>query len=550
MTPGFSIFVSENKIQIQNHTTPKYDNIIVENSELELMIEGIILNKKQLLTDYALSDFSTLILEIYRHRKEKFVQQLEGEFRGYVWNKIENEIHIFTNPTATQRVFYLKREQSFWADSDLNRLVARLKSDGFSPTIDLQALYQLLCIGNMLEDQTPIVGVKKILDGHFISLDIDNCHLTKTEYFQPYSSEYFNGSKDKALQEMHRIFSNAVKMEYEKDAELNTKSLALLSGGLDSRLGLMYAVNLDFSPENVLCFSQSDYWDHKISEKIANDLNLHYEFVPLDKGSFLTKIDQLTRISEGCGLYTGGIHVQYALDRLRYQNFSIFHSGQIGDGILGGFNSEPIRKKPSFFKIIQNDTFLPKINGDIKRIMGNYETEDAFLLRNIAYNRTVLGAQVLQQKAYQTSPFMTKEMLTFALSLKEEWKFGHRFYLEWIAQFCPEATKYRWERTLLKPDAFWKTQLGDRFLKPIYKKVYDAWLKTPQKASMYPYAYYFEQNADVQVYYQKYWAENLHHIDDYPELKMDVETLYASEQFYNKCKALNILSIFKLFSEE
>jgi asparagine synthetase B (glutamine-hydrolysing) len=399
----------------------------------------------------------------------------------------------------------------------------------------------------MLEDNTPIVGVKKILDGNLLLINLKNQNISQQAYYTPFSGNYFEKGKDKALGLMHDIFQKSVILEYEKDGEIEKKSLALLSGGLDSRLGVFYALENSFVPENILCFSQSDYLDHSISEKIAKDYHLHYEFIALDGGSYLNKIDQLTKISEGCGLFTGGIHVQYALDNLKYENFGIFHSGQIGDGILGGFNSEPFRKKPSYFKIIQQKKFLPKVESSLAKILGNYETEEYFLLRNIAYNRTVLGAQVLQQKAYQTSPFMSKEMLNFAFSLPEEWKYKHHFYIDWIKKYAPQSTNYRWERTLLKPDATWKTQLGDKFLKPIFKRINEKILKTPEKSSMYPYAFYFEQSEELQKYYQNYFNENTCRLDSYKELQKDVSELFSSNSFYDKALALNILSIFKLY---
>jgi hypothetical protein len=158
-----------------------------------------------------------------------------------------------------------------------------------------------------------------------------------------------------------------------------------------------------------------------------------------------------------------------------------------------------------------------------------------------------LGAQVLQQKAYQTSPFMSKEMLNFAFSLPEEWKYKHHFYIDWIKKYAPQSTNYRWERTLLKPDATWKTNFGDSFLKPIFKKIHEKILNSPEKTSMYPYAYYFEQSKDLQNFYQKYWEENIWRVDNYKELQKDIADLFSSDYFYDKTFAINILSIFKLY---
>ncbi len=194
-----------------------------------------------------------------------------------------------------------------------------------------------------------------------------------------------------------------------------------------------------------------------------------------------------------------------------------------------------------------NPKFLPKVKNSLDEILKKHETEELFLMRNVAYNRTLLGAHVFQEKRYQTSPFMTKDFLQFAISLPEEWKFNHRFYLEWITKHCKEATKYRWERTLMKPDANWKTVFGDKFLKRSFLILNQKILKTPQKASMYPYQFYYNQNTEIQQYYQQYFDENLYRIENYPELLSDVNELFKSQDFYQKSQAINILAIFKLY---
>jgi asparagine synthetase B (glutamine-hydrolysing) len=405
----------------------------------------------------------------------------------------------------------------------------------------------MLCFNGLLERCTIIQDVHKILDGHFLKIDLKNLDKKEIQYFTTFNEGCFSGSKKKASQIIHEIFKESVLMEYSKDTVLGKNHLSLLSGGLDSRVAMMYALKNNQSIENVLCFSQSGYIDHTVSRKIAEDYRLHYEFIPLNGGKFLKKIDELTQISEGMVMYTGGIHVNHAVDEMQYENFALFHSGQLGDALLGGYLSAPERKRPSNYKIVGNPQFLGKVETLLNETKKNYESEESFLIRNRGYNTVLLGAHVFQQKRYQTSPFMAKDFLKFAAALPEEWKFNHRFYLEWIQKHCKEATKYRWERTLLKPDANWKTSFGDKFVKRSFKLLNEKILKTPQKSSMYPYQYYFDNDTEIQNYYKNYFEDNIHRIEDYKELESDVKELFQSENFYSKSQSVNILAIFKLF---
>lgn len=547
MKKGFSLIVSEQNVDVKSFISNDYDDFFIQTEMFVFLLEGVLLNKKKLLHEYAVKNFETLVQELFAQKKEGLIKEFEGELRGFIYDKIAKTLFVFTNITSTQRVFYGKFGKQIFVDTSLVRFNETLKNAGIPSEPDLDSLYQFLCFSNLPERKTPIIGISKILDAHYLEIDCNDLKISEKEYYNLSEVPTFKRNKDFAVDEMHEVFTDAVLMEYHKDNELGKNHLSLLSGGLDSRVAMMYAMQNNEIPDNALCFSQSGYFDHTISEKIAEDFGIHYEFIPLDGGKFLYKIDELTEISEGMVFYTGGIHVSHAVEKMKYENFGLFHSGQIGDGVLGGFNSEPRRKKPTQFKIVVNDTFLPKVQDSLSQILKNYETEELFLLRNIAYNRTLLGAHVLQQKRYQTSPFMSRNFLKLAISLPEEWKFNHNFYIEWINKHCKESTKYRWERTLMKPNAKWKTAFGDQFIKRSFRILNEKILKTPQNASMYPYQHYYDQDQKMQEFYQDYFNKNLYRIENYPELLADVKMLFQSKNFHIKTQAINILSIFKLY---
>ncbi|ROI03632.1 hypothetical protein EGH90_11370 [Kaistella haifensis] len=547
MKKGFSLVVSEQNVDVKSFISNDYDDFFIQTEKFVFLLEGVLLNKKKLLHEYAVKNFETLVQELFAQKKEGLIKEFEGELRGFIYDKIANSLFVFTNITSTQRVFYGKFGKQIFVDTNLVRFNATLKNAGIPSEPDLESLYQFLCFSNLPERKTPIIGISKILDAHYLEIDCNDLKISEKEYFNLSDIPTFKRNKDYAIDEMHEVFTDAILMEYQKDTELGKNHLSLLSGGLDSRVAMMYAIQNNEIPDNALCFSQSGYFDHTISEKIAEDLGIHYEFIPLDGGKFLYKIDELTEISEGMVFYIGAIHVSHAVEKMNYENFALFHSGQIGDGVLGGFNSEPRRKRPTQFKIVVNDTFLPKVQESLSKILKNYETEELFLLRNIAYNRTLLGAHVLQQKRYQTSPFMSRDFLKLAISLPEEWKFNHHFYIEWISKHCKESTKYRWERTLMKPNAKWKTAFGDQVIKRSFRILNEKILKTPQHASMYPYQYYYDSDQKMQEFYQDYFNKNLYRIERYPELWADVKMLFQSKNFHIKTQAINILSIFKLY---
>lgn len=542
---GFSVRIFDDKIDVSSHVKDDYDNNVFEDDEVLIVFEGLLLNKAQMLQQYGISGYGQLFRSLYSRKNINIINEFEGEFSGLIYDKREKKVYAYTNPTATQKIYYACGKSGVFIDTNLARLNVNLQQfESTSPNID--AMYQLLVVGSMLEDFTPIQNVYKLLDGCFLEAKKDGT-VNIRAYYSSVTGEKFNGTFKDAIKQIDEIFSRAIKLEYEKDQELRSSHLTLLSGGLDSRIGLFSAIRQGIVPDKVLCFSQSGYYDEIISRKIAFDLGLPYEFIPLDGGDFLKFIDEVTAIGEGCTVFSGALHVYHAIQKINFQNFKIFHGGQIGDGVLGGFNSAPKPEEPGFFKIIEDATYLSKIQGQLLDIFKNYETQEAFLLRNIAFNKTVLGAKVLQQKAIQTSPFMSRDFMSFAMFLPEKWKFRHKFYISWIDKCFPEATKYTWERTLLKPDAHWKTFAGDKVVKRANNILFSKLLKVKRYASMYPYQMYFDEAPGLQTFYNDYFNENFYRVEAFPELAKDVYALFYSKKYSAKARAVHILAVFKLF---
>lgn len=547
MRKGFSVRIFNGEIEsFCRFQEGLFDNVIIEDERFLIAIEGVILNKKSLCQEFASSNFKDLVLNLFKQKKQHFFALLEGEFSGFIIDKSEKTVFAFTNVTSTQKVFYYRSKDLILIDTSIKNIVEDLKSNKIQFQIDVESISQMLAFTNIFENKTPIKNVFKIYDASYIKVDAENLSIKEEQYFNV-EAERFSGSKEVAIDAIDEIFSKSIALEYEKDDEFGKEHFSLLSGGLDSRVAVLYAEKLQLNPNKVFCFSQSNYLDETISRKIAENFNFDYHFAPLDGGIFLKNIDKMVSISEGMVLYTGAIHADYAMQNMVCDNFGLIHSGQVGDGVLGGFNTVPDVQKPTNKKIVVNSHFLPKVSENLEKIKSQYEREELFYLRNIAFNRAVFGGQVFQQFSYQTSPFMTKDFMSFAISLPEKWKFNHHFYLEWIKEHCKEATLFKWERTMMNPNAHWKTTLGDHFKKRLVNVFYNKIFGKEYKISMYPYQYYFDSSPEIKSFYNDYFQSNIWFLDEYKELQKDIQELYHRKDFFSKSSAVNILAIFKYY---
>ncbi|MFA7686304.1 MAG: asparagine synthase-related protein [Moheibacter sp.] len=547
MKVDFQIVFDRDKnveVFLKKENARPHDFIFYEDDEFQLFIKGIVLNEKDLMNQYGVSN--QIFKTIYEQRGIRFSDSLTGEFCGFVWDKKQQQILVFTNLIASQRVFYYQNQGNIVIGTNLFDLKKYLDESQLPYSEDLNSAYSMLVLSSLMDNNTLISEVKKLRSSEQILIDTNSGNL-KIERLTPLENRsVFQGTKAAALSAMDELFSIAVRQEYEKDLDIGKKHFSLLSGGLDSRLGIFYAKKLGFKPEEALCFSHSGYWDEKIARKIAKDQELNLNVIHLDGGEYLKDIDEISRISQGLTQFTGGVHSNFALEQIDFSDLGVIHSGHLGDAVLGTYLSVPERTSPenALRKIISNSTYQSKIDEYLKQLLKNYDSEEMCLLHNRGFNYIVIGNYVAEKFSWQLSPFMHNDFLRFVLTLPEEWKFNQKIYIEWINKYCKPSTAYKWERTLMRPDKKWKTAFGSDVLSRANNIFYNKFLGKPYKAQMTSYAYYYQYNASVQQYFEEYFSKHIDLLKN-QELKKDATEMFQRGGFKEKSMVLSLLGAYK-----
>ncbi|GEM50881.1 asparagine synthase-related protein [Empedobacter brevis] len=543
---GFQLYIKDGIVEYEIRFQKKrFDNYFIEQNNIVIAIEGVLLNKNQLIKTNNLNE--NYLHQLYILHQLEFIQQLEGEFVGFVYNKLENKVYTFTNFTATRKLFYYNYGNEIIIETSLISLVKALKKATKFYSLDESAMYQLLVCGNTLEDYTPIKEVKKLRDAELLQINVTNLQTKIDSYYT--FKDRFNGDKQEALEEIDRLFNEAVCLEFEKDKELKKETFALLSGGLDSRMTLLVALKNGYQIDETFCFSQKKYWDETIAKQIANEYGIPFHFVALNGGEYITEIDEIFQISEGLGAYSSALHTNFAYKFIDKEKFGLVHSGQLGDGVLGMFNKNRYKTPPSKAKIIVHDRLFHRLESDFNEIASNYDREEIFLTRNVGYNRTVLGSYLAEEFSYQTSPFMYSHFLKFAHSLPEEWKYNQELYIEWINKYHKEATNYIWERTLLKPTSKRNTILGDKIVKRMYNGFLNKVFQKQYIGKMTAYEYYYKQEPKHREKMDEYFERYIHAVKS-TTLKQDLYLQYNEGSFVEKTTVLTVLSIVKHYFSE
>ena len=548
MKKGFGISLTDGKINFDiRFENQFFDNLYFKSQKFEFAIEGVVINQKQLIDKFAVSDPEELYSTLIQKYGIRFLNELEGEYCGAYQDFETQKLFIFMNFTATRKLFYYSKNEILLADVNLECLKNKMNSTGIPVEPDIDSAYSILVCDNLLENNSPVKDVKRLMDREYLETNLQTSKTELKSFFNYDEIERFSGNKEQALNLIQEAFVEGVKLEYGKDTELGKGHFALLSGGLDSRLALICAIKEGFQPHQTMCFSQKGYWDEIIARKISKKYNFPFTFIPLNGAEYLTDIDKVVDISDGLLRFTGGVHTNYSYKFIDRKNTGIIHSGQLGDGVLGGFNRAPYKQPPGKAKIVVSDFYWDKFSSFFDKTIQGMDSEELFYLRNIGYNRAVMGSFIAEDfGTYQCSPFMTSFYLKLVLSFSEEWKYNQKLYLEWMNKFYPEATKFIWERTLMRPDKYWKTVIGDKVVKTAYIALTAKLGLMKEKSVMANYEYYYKRSPEMISFFDNYFKANLELIEN-TELKSDLAKLYQAGGLDEKVRVLTVIAYAKRF---
>lgn len=567
--PGFNLFYNLSNIcidrkeslvcdtidgvnfQINRFTINKFmnDKLFFEKEEIILVLEGVILNKIDLLQKYKYNSWKDLVLALYKNNKD-FFKEFRGSFSGLIYDKKLDECIVFTDHLGTKHLYYYLENQSLFVSSEISDIYFYFKGKNIDYQLDIDSAYNLLSYGYMLEDDTLCNKIKKIKPGTYIYLK--NNKIENIEYYKlPLAAKTIHLNENEIIDKIDEKFRKAVQMQFEKDIEYGYNHFVALSGGLDSRMTSWVAHEMGYVNQINFTFSQSDYLDETIPKKIASDLKHEWIFKALDNGIFLKDIDAINMMSGGNVLYYGLAHGNSMLKLINFENLGILHSGQLGDIVIG-----------TFIKTI-SESGLSKLDGAYSKTLlkrGENKTSNntpEIIEQKLIYQRGINGANnglVATQNYTETiSPFYDIDFFEFCLSIPIELRMGHNLYKKWIINKYPKAAEYIWESIGKKISTKeLNIEIKDKNIsvsKIIPLILYKLGLKKSAlntKSHMNPLDYWYSTNENIRLFQEKYFKENIDLIND-AKLKEDCSQLYNRGRAIEKNQVLSLLSAVKLF---
>lgn len=544
-----------------------YDRVFEETVGFIVVVEGIILNNHDLMAKYHSDSWLDCIITMYEQEGETFFNAFRGSFSGVLYDKKADRWIVYTCHTGEKQVFYKQLDEGFLLASEMRFIVETLKESGNHPEVDETGCYLSLTHGFCIEDRTLVKDVHKLIAGHYVR--IQDGHLEVVQYHR-FSNKPKEMTQEEAVEGIDRLFRQAVKRAFEKDREYGYRHLACLSGGLDSRMTVWVAHEMGYTDQTNIDFSQSYYLDFKISQQIAIDLHHDYFFHSLDGGDFIPRYRFLSQLTYGSGFMLGH---GYSMEQLiNYEPFGIFHTGQIGDSVIGTFfKKNEYNKEYKLGQGAYSHELLERLKD--YQFVEDYENEEIFCLYTRAFTGANQGLLTFQENTEHYSPFTDTDFLEFCYSIPLDLRYGHKIYFDWVLDKYPQAGNYVWEKTKQKIHRFEnrvpKTMrvLGyevPHYSEPHFKKYLKGFMlrrlgivkkdkktKTMVQKSSYnmnPVDYWYDTNPAIKRFMEAFWLDNNERIPS-RQLQDDMEHLFMDCTVLDKLQCLSVLSAIKLILE-
>ncbi|MEX0779651.1 MAG: asparagine synthase-related protein [Balneolales bacterium] len=515
------------------------DRVLYELDDIIIGYEGINFDAKE---------NARYLYEEYKNKGISFVDDIDGRFSGFIYDKISGKLHVFTDHLSTKSVYYYfsKAHKIFIFSSELKLISNLLRELKIPISYDHDGIACLLSIGYMLDDLTLISEVKKLTQGNILTFDPGVWNLKTRQFFSHKIHPQKMNLKD-AINRIDEAMTAAVLKEWEKDRQYNFQHLAFLSGGLDSRVNVLIANQLGYRSDLVHTFAQSNSGDHIIAREIADHYNFKQIFHPLDSGSYLAgNIYEYVEANDGLTVYNGAAHMYWALSKLDLQPYGLAHTGHIGGGVFGVQTKKTadmagmIRKQ----SYVKDQHILNRIS-IIDEVASRYQElgYEMFAYEQRRPNAMLNGDRMISHMIDLASPFFDKTLLNLFKTIPVEYKSDQRIYFKWFNEKHPYISKFRYDSSGIKPKNAVTTKYA-RKLRAAYKK-----LRGSDKNNMNPFEKWYSENPAIPAKLESTYRQYLESVRD-KDIKALIQYTYNLDGVQPKISAVTALVALHLHFEK
>jgi asparagine synthase (glutamine-hydrolysing) len=531
---------SDEHFVVEQFTGTKFisEKLWLDNEDFFIVTDGVITNLKALCLEHNAANYDALLRKMVKEKS--FFKNFRGHFVGFVYFKKEKTCIAFNNHTASKKLFYFADQNTVVIGTDLYTLSKTLETEKIKRTLDKEAAVFLLTSGFMHENLTLLEEVKQLRAGEF--LQIDNFNLKTDFYFRLQDIQENHDAKSEIVEQLDFLFKKSIDNEFSLDKESQLISLTTLSGGLDSRMVALTALQLGFSNQIFLNFSAKGYADEIIARQISEQYQVPLETFSIEAES-LKPLEEVVLVNDGLTIYTGASAVFDAIKRHRITNSGMIHTGMLGDALLGSYLISDHKTKPQISDGVYSTKLLNKYAPVFQKYIQNYSDIEMYKFYNRGFSGMNNGFLYFDLCGESDAAFLNPDFLSYALSIPAKYRYKEQIYIDWIKIKHPEFAGFTWESIGGKPTNNSILRCYYRYRRALVKRMP---FQTMWKNNMNPEQLWYDKNLSLRQTLDQYFLENIHLLSSCSELFHDCQFLYQKGNITEKAQVLTLLAACKL----
>ena len=532
------------------------DKLFVETDKYICGLDGVILNKKELLENSKTITLLEYIEAELERKNYTFYSLFRGVFNGFIFFKESGNLICFVDHFANKPLFYFEKEGKYVVGNTLKDVCDVLVNNNIKGTINQNAIRDLLTYSFVIRNETLVSEICRIPAGCYLSFTVDGSFEIQ-RYFVLSQENTIEVSEDEAIEEIDRLFRKAVQLEYEKDIEYGYKHLATLSAGMDSRMNNYVADSLGYHDILNVSFAQYESLDMKNPAKMSEELEHKWIYRSLNDASCLLDWKRMVEYENGLSCYWNAAHEFQTFEVFDWEKYGLYHTGMIGDAILSTSFSRKRIYKGDFIGA-SSDFSVKKVSlRTDNEMIDNGMTEELYFL----YGRGFQGANtgVMPEFRYTevVSPFLYVDLVEYCMSLPQEMRYNHNIYFKWVLKKYPKAAQISWNGVRIKdvlkePFKVKASKKIHRYKKRLYKKLnirIKPRKEKPLVEGMNPLDYWYNSKHHIKQALDEFYETGIEKWGKYIEDIEAIKDAYSNGLTMNKTYCITVLAALEEYKD-
>lgn len=354
-----------------------------EDKSLWIIFNGEIFNYAELREDliklghkfYTHTD-TEVILHLYEEKKEKCLDDLNGQFAFAIWDSNKKELFLARDRVGILPLFFKLENKKFYFASELKSIFSVINEN---PNFDPIGFEQIFTFWTNLSGDTPFKDYKEIPPAHFLKINFEGKFTLKPYWHLQFNKE--NEIKDCSINEIAEkasaLLTDAVRIRLRADVPVGS----YLSGGLDSS-GLTAIVKKKFNNDLRtfgISFEDEAFDESNFQKLMVNYLQTNHSEVFAKNTDIGKYFADIIYYGERPIFRTAPAPLYLLSKKVREEKFKVVLTGEGADEIFGGYN---IFKEAKIRKFWSNN-FESKLRSKLLKKLYPYIFKDSRLFNTL-----------------------------------------------------------------------------------------------------------------------------------------------------------------------